>query len=293
MRLVVVFLLTLLIAAGGFWGYPYVVGAMGSPAVEVDDESAEEEVESVSDPVAEEAPSLETMSAAVKELIDISVGDTTADSDKVADLFARIVQTHIAITKNSATSHEAEQSHFNLLYGAYAAVKIDPDRYRNHFDGLTSQIVADDPKSKLASNASLLRILAKHDLSQPATTDLFQDLNHFVVRYSPELGARLFSTLSRELFSNNQKPSAELVLQHGIKTYRSRPESELLSDQLTSLGFAPPKQPVAQKRSASSNRIQWDPVVLPLPAHLRSKAYQAPGFDRSSVKKCAPKKGRS
>ena len=226
---------------------------------------------------------LKSSQEATSELLTLSrTKSAERPAGAIQDQFALVAGNHERLSAGGADEEQLLQSHWTLLYATYAAARADPAHHRDAFSRLSSEMRADDPTSELAANAALLQVLSRHEFNQPATPQLLADLNRYASEFSPALGAKLFKLVAGELVQGGERESAQLVLRHGMQAFASTADASSLSAALAQL------EPKTNRSAGNSSwTIRVEPVVLPVPRKLKSKASSS-----QQKKNCRPRPGR-
>lgn len=190
--------------------------------------------------------SLEAIQKKTEELAQlVACSDDHASANQQASvLLDELERMRIAIEQD-LQGDEAQLSELRIstLHAKYIAAQFDREQFAEPFLEFADRLIAEQPKSRAADQAAVLRLVSQHDLCRPATRDVLQDLDTFAASHPQSLGAMAFCLVAQELAQNEQPKSAESVLRHGIDMFRSTAASGTLVKQLVDLGFSKVHEP--------------------------------------------------
>ncbi|MEE8453073.1 MAG: hypothetical protein V3R99_14200 [Thermoguttaceae bacterium] len=190
-----------------------------------------------SDVEAVEQPSLEAIEKKIDELSQLAQrNDRASASRRASVLLDQVDRVYDALVRDPRFGEtKLSKLRVSTLHAKYAGAKVNRAQLAEPFQEFANRLVAQRPDSNEAAQATLLQVLVKHDLGQPAGQDLFEDLDDYAATYSQSLSAMLYCQVAQELVQNEQDESAKTVLHRGLQTYRSTPAAGQLVRQLIDL----------------------------------------------------------
>jgi hypothetical protein len=235
----ILLVLAVVVGSGTAFGVHRYLEGGGSPRLGLIDR-----ITGGSDASVSERPSLEAIRKTSEELSQLAARREFGKvSLRAADLLVGLDQAYTVLAEE-LRGDEAQLSELRIatLHAKYAAVRIDRDWFAEPFLEFADQLIAEQPTGGDADQAAVLRLVVRHDLRRPATSDVINDLDRFANSHSQVLGAIAFRLVAQELAHNEHPQSAEAVLRHGLRTYRSTPVAGTLVNELVELGLskAPP-----------------------------------------------------
>ncbi len=265
-------LLTLVFAAAaGFGGHQYLQREHGFWG------SLEDEIAGRADPVESEKPSLEAIEKNIQELFQLTQGnDRASASQRASVLLAQVDHAYGVLAQDPQFDEtKLRRLRISTLQAKYAGAKVNRAQLAEPFQDFADRLISERPRSSDAAQAALLQLLVEHDLRRPAAQDLFGDLDDYTAVHSQSLGLTLFCQVAQELAQNEQTESAEAVLQHGIRTYRSTPVAGELVRQLADL---------RRSKTSESTQSDWNKMqqMLLYEAQASAKANSQWGYTGST-----------
>lgn len=182
-------------------------------------------------------PSLKAIEETIDELSQLAQRNDRASASRRASVLLDQVDHAYDVLIQDPRFDETKLSELRVstLHAKYAGAKVNRAQLAEPFREFADRLIAQRPDSNEAAQATLLQVLVKHDLRQPAAEDLFEDLDDYAATYSQSLSAMLYCQVAEELVQNEQAESAKTVLHRGIRTYRATPAAGQLVHQLIDL----------------------------------------------------------
>ena len=223
--------------------------------------------------VESEEPSLETIEEVIEELSRLAQQhDPVSASRRASFLLDQADCAYAALVRDPQFGEtKLRQLRISTLHAKYAAARVDHAQLAEPFQEFADRLIAERPDSNEAAQATLLQLLVKHDLCQPAAQELFDDLDDYAASYSQSLGTMLYCQVSQELARNEQAESAKTVLHRGIQTYRSTPAAGKLVRQLIDLRLSEAPAP-------GFTQTDWDRKIQSLRHAAATRAAAGSGI---------------
>ncbi len=182
---------------------------------------------------------------ATAEIVALAEGDAKdAAPQRAAELLDKIDAAYNEITSNKEFDAAAiTRVRQMIMFARLAAVKVDRKQFVAPFNEFANSIIAAEPGSITARQATMLQVLAKYDLSQPPTNQLSDDIDRFAAAHGSRQGATLYCLVARDLADGGQANASEALLRRGLKKFDDANAKAMLINKLADLGFSKPPPP--------------------------------------------------